>query len=71
MTSKVFKWFLALQLVLLLTLPAVFAEEGKGAPPIDLAPNAASAALIDADTGTVIFEKNKDAKLPRPASPKL
>lgn len=67
MTSKVFKWFLALQLVLLLTLPAVFAEEGKGAPPIDLAPNAASAALIDADTGTVIFEKNKDAKLP-PAS---
>ncbi|MCI3920224.1 D-alanyl-D-alanine carboxypeptidase [Paenibacillus sp. TRM 82003] len=34
---------------------------------VDLAPNARSAILLDADTGTVIFEKNKDEKLP-PAS---
>jgi D-alanyl-D-alanine carboxypeptidase (penicillin-binding protein 5/6) len=34
---------------------------------LDLAPNARSAILMDADTGTVIFEKNKDEKLP-PAS---
>ena len=34
---------------------------------VDLAPNARSAILMDADTGTVIFEKNKAEKLP-PAS---
>ncbi|HZG85176.1 D-alanyl-D-alanine carboxypeptidase family protein [Paenibacillus sp.] len=37
------------------------------APAVDLAPNARSAILMDADTGTVIFEKNKAEKLP-PAS---
>jgi D-alanyl-D-alanine carboxypeptidase (penicillin-binding protein 5/6) len=37
------------------------------AKPLDLAPNARSAILMDADTGTVIFEKNKDEQLP-PAS---
>ncbi|HZG76863.1 MAG TPA: D-alanyl-D-alanine carboxypeptidase family protein [Paenibacillus sp.] len=37
------------------------------APVVDLAPNARSAILMDADTGTVIFEKNKAEKLP-PAS---
>ncbi|MEW9699061.1 D-alanyl-D-alanine carboxypeptidase family protein [Paenibacillus sp. SI8] len=51
---------------MLLLMPAVFAEE-KRAQPVDLTPNAQSAVLMDADTGTVIVDKNKDAKLP-PAS---
>ncbi|WP_426453466.1 D-alanyl-D-alanine carboxypeptidase family protein [Paenibacillus sp. S-38] len=67
MISKVLKWFVSAQLLLMLALPAALAEEGKGAPQVDLAPNATSAVIIDADTGTVIFDKNKDAKLP-PAS---
>nr|WP_240159552.1 D-alanyl-D-alanine carboxypeptidase family protein [Paenibacillus aceris] len=50
----------------MLILPAAYAEEKK-APTVDLTPNAQSAVLMDADTGTVIAEKNKDAKLP-PAS---
>jgi D-alanyl-D-alanine carboxypeptidase (penicillin-binding protein 5/6) len=47
-------------------MPAALAEEKKPKT-VDLAPNAKSAALLDADTGTIIFEKNKDEKLP-PAS---
>ncbi|UKS31156.1 D-alanyl-D-alanine carboxypeptidase [Paenibacillus sp. HWE-109] len=50
----------------MLLVPAAFAEEKK-APTVDLTPNAQSAVLMDADTGTVIAEKNKDTKLP-PAS---
>jgi D-alanyl-D-alanine carboxypeptidase (penicillin-binding protein 5/6) len=51
---------------------ALAAEErtggaGESAPQVDLAPNASSAVLMDADTGTVMYEKNKDQKLP-PAS---
>ncbi|MDF2924320.1 MAG: DacF [Paenibacillaceae bacterium] len=46
--------------------PAVLAEE-KPAQPVDLTPNARSAIVLDADTGTVISEKNADEKLP-PAS---
>lgn len=57
---------ICLQLCMMLILPAAFAEEKK-APTVDLTPNAQSAVLMDADTGTVIAEKNKDAKLP-PAS---
>ncbi|WP_261301167.1 D-alanyl-D-alanine carboxypeptidase family protein [Paenibacillus andongensis] len=57
---------ICLQLCLMLLIPAAFAEEKK-APSVDLTPNALSAVLMDADTGTVIAEKNKDAKLP-PAS---
>ncbi|KRE33395.1 D-alanyl-D-alanine carboxypeptidase family protein [Paenibacillus sp. Soil724D2] len=57
---------ICLQLCLMLLIPAAFAEEKK-APTVDLTPNAQSAVLMDADTGTVIAEKNKDAKLP-PAS---
>ncbi|MBE3596492.1 MAG: D-alanyl-D-alanine carboxypeptidase [Hydrogenibacillus sp.] len=37
------------------------------APPVDLAPNARAAILIDMDTGTELFSKNADEKLP-PAS---
>jgi serine-type D-Ala-D-Ala carboxypeptidase (penicillin-binding protein 5/6) len=47
-------------------VPAAYAEE-KPAQPVDLSPNARSSILMDADTGTVIFEKNPDEKLP-PAS---
>lgn len=57
---------ICLQLCMMLILPVAFAEEKK-APTVDLTPNAQSAVLMDADTGTVIAEKNKDAKLP-PAS---
>lgn len=53
-------------MALLLLVPAGRAEE-KQAPAVDLSPNARSAVLIDADTGTVIVDKNKDEKLP-PAS---
>lgn len=58
--------FICLQLCVMLILPAAFAEEKK-AQAVDLTPNAQSAVLMDADTGTVIAEKNKDVKLP-PAS---
>jgi D-alanyl-D-alanine carboxypeptidase (penicillin-binding protein 5/6) len=63
------KWFIpiiSLQLIACLLAPAAFAEEKKPQR-VDLAPNAKSAVLLDADTGTVIFDKNKDEKLP-PAS---
>ncbi|OPH60851.1 D-alanyl-D-alanine carboxypeptidase [Paenibacillus ferrarius] len=58
--------FICFQICLTLLVPAAFAEEKK-APTVDLTPNAQSAVLMDADTGTVIAEKNKDTKLP-PAS---
>ncbi|NQX58942.1 D-alanyl-D-alanine carboxypeptidase family protein [Paenibacillus qinlingensis] len=58
--------FICLQLSVMLVLPAIYAAETK-VQPVDLTPNALSAVLMDADTGTVIAEKNKDAKLP-PAS---
>lgn len=63
------KWFItivALQLIACLSAPAALAEPAKQQS-VDLAPNAKSAVLLDADTGTVIFDKNKDEKLP-PAS---
>ncbi|WP_281891015.1 D-alanyl-D-alanine carboxypeptidase family protein [Paenibacillus sp. YYML68] len=50
---------------MLLALPTGWAAEEE--KPLDLAPNATSAVVMDVDTGTIIFEKNKDAKLP-PAS---
>ncbi|MFC4968108.1 D-alanyl-D-alanine carboxypeptidase family protein [Paenibacillus sp. GCM10023248] len=57
--------FICLQLCVMLILPVAMAEEKTQA--VDLTPNAQSAVLMDADTGTVIAEKNKDTKLP-PAS---
>ncbi|MBW5446707.1 D-alanyl-D-alanine carboxypeptidase [Cohnella sp. CFH 77786] len=48
--------------------PAAFAKEPVPAQPVtDLAPNARSAILMDADSGTVIYEKNSHVPLP-PAS---
>ncbi|OCT12470.1 D-alanyl-D-alanine carboxypeptidase [Paenibacillus pectinilyticus] len=58
--------FICLQLGVMLVLPSIYAAETKSQP-VDLTPNAQSAVLMDADTGTVIAEKNKDVKLP-PAS---
>ena len=42
-----------------------FAEEAS--PSVDLAPNAKSAILLEVDTGTIIYQKNGNEKLP-PAS---
>jgi len=67
MVQKVFKALICCQLFLALAgAPAVMAEEKKNAQ-VDLTPNAQSAVLMDVDTGTIIAEKNMDAKLP-PAS---
>lgn len=49
--------------ILSLFLPRVVVHAAE----LDLAPNAKSAVLMDADTGTVIYEKNSHEKLP-PAS---
>lgn len=67
MLRKVIKWSICIQLLLLVTLPPAMAEEAKRAQPVELAPNAVSSVIVDADSGTVIHEKNKDARLP-PAS---
>lgn len=49
-------------LLLLISIPLVKAEETE-----DLAPNAKSAIMIEATTGEILFQKNKDEKL-APAS---
>ena len=49
-------------LLLLISIPLVKAEETE-----DLAPNAKSAIMIEASTGEILFQKNKDEKL-APAS---
>jgi len=66
MLKKGFISFICLQIALVLVVPGAFAAEKQPAS-VDLTPNAQSAVLMDADTGTVISEKNKDTKLP-PAS---
>jgi D-alanyl-D-alanine carboxypeptidase (penicillin-binding protein 5/6) len=68
MFTKTIKLIICIHLLAACSLPAVFAEEKQPSSPIvDLAPNASSAVTLDVDTGTVIFEKNKDVRLP-PAS---
>ena len=44
-------------LLLLISIPLVKAEEAE-----DLAPNAKSAIMIEASTGEILFQKNKDEK---------
>ncbi|CAH0118641.1 D-alanyl-D-alanine carboxypeptidase DacF [Paenibacillus sp. CECT 9249] len=70
------KWLLlSLSLALIngIFVPAAFADEKqptaseKTEKKLDLAPNARSAVLMDADSGTIIFEKNSHDRLP-PAS---
>nr|WP_308860261.1 D-alanyl-D-alanine carboxypeptidase family protein [Paenibacillus radicibacter] len=52
---------------MLVLTSGAFAAEEKHNQTLDLAPNARSAVLMDADTGTIMFEKNKDEQL-APAS---
>lgn len=66
MLKKCFAGLLAFTVIVFTLMPVAFAEE-KAPQSVDLAPNARSAILIDSDTGTVIYEKNPDEKLP-PAS---
>jgi D-alanyl-D-alanine carboxypeptidase (penicillin-binding protein 5/6) len=65
--KKILITLLLITWVLGLASPALAADEKKAAPVVDYAPNAKSAVLMDSDTGTVLYEKDKDAKLP-PAS---
>jgi serine-type D-Ala-D-Ala carboxypeptidase (penicillin-binding protein 5/6) len=66
--KKLVASFLCIPLLLVFSAGLALAEPVKKAQqPVDLTPNAQSAVLMDADTGTIILEKNKDAKLP-PAS---
>ena len=63
------KMLLAAVLMLGISAAAIpqtgFAEEkGKPAASAELAENAKSAILMDADTGTIIYEKNSHDKLP-------
>lgn len=72
MLKKSVTSLIALALTCTLTIPtAAYAEETKtpasNAQTVDLAPSARSAILMDAESGTVIFEKNSHDKLP-PAS---
>lgn len=66
MQKKVLSSLIAATVIVFTLMPAAFAEE-KPQPSVDLTPNARSAILMDADSGTVMFEKNPDEKLP-PAS---
>ncbi|MEO3945259.1 D-alanyl-D-alanine carboxypeptidase family protein [Gorillibacterium sp. CAU 1737] len=65
--KKMLAFTVALWLAIGGAVPVMHAEENKQAPMADYAPGAKSAVLIDSDTGTVLYEKNKDTKLP-PAS---
>ena len=64
---KILTTLLLFTLVVGVASPAWAADEKKAAPVADYAPSAKSAVLMDSDTGTVLYEKNKDVKLP-PAS---
>lgn len=61
---------LAIAIMLAFSAPALAADEKLAQPKagtsgVDLAPNASSAVLMDADTGTVLYEKNMhDKKAP-------
>lgn len=64
----------AIAMIVALSVPVSAWAEEKPAPkpsqsasPADLAPSARSAILMDADSGTIIYEKNSHVKLP-PAS---
>lgn len=74
MLRKYVAAMMAFAMLMALMLPSVALAEEEAAEAkeakeqtVDLAPNARSAVLIDADTGTVLFEKNSHEQLP-PAS---
>jgi serine-type D-Ala-D-Ala carboxypeptidase (penicillin-binding protein 5/6) len=61
-------WITTLAVAAFLAAPAAYAKESVPAKPVtDLTPGARSAILMDADSGTVVFEKNIHDALP-PAS---
>ncbi|MFC5403882.1 D-alanyl-D-alanine carboxypeptidase family protein [Cohnella soli] len=66
---QLFAYLLALGLTIALALPNVARakEPASGETVTDMAASAKSAILMDADSGTVIYEKNSDMQLP-PAS---
>jgi len=65
--KKMLAFLVAFTLLSAAAAPVIHADEKKAVPVADYAPGAKSAVLIDSDTGTVLYEKNKDTKLP-PAS---
>lgn len=76
MFKRGFARFACAMLAMALVMPAAYADDKTGkakeeapapAAQVDLAPNAGSAVLMDADTGTILYEKNRNQKLP-PAS---
>ncbi len=68
MKKRILASFMTLCMLLpLVASPALAEEKPKTASGADLAPSARSAILMDADTGTVIYEKNSHDQLP-PAS---
>lgn len=68
MKKRIMASFITVCMLLpLLASPALAEETPKAAGGTDLAPSARSAILMDADTGTVIYEKNSHDQLP-PAS---
>ncbi|MEK4662792.1 D-alanyl-D-alanine carboxypeptidase family protein [Priestia sp. FSL H7-0729] len=68
MKKRIMASFMTLCILLSLLASTALAEETpKAAGGTDLAPSARSAILMDADTGTVIYEKNSHDQLP-PAS---
>ncbi|MCZ4149203.1 D-alanyl-D-alanine carboxypeptidase, partial [Escherichia coli] len=68
MKKRIMASFMTICMLLSAMTSSVFAEETrKPAEGADLAPSARSAILMDADTGTIIYEKNSHDQLP-PAS---
>lgn len=67
MLKKSYACLLVLTVLFFFMMPAAFAEEKQAQKTVDLTPSARSAILLDADSGTVIYDKNSDEKLP-PAS---
>lgn len=69
MSKRILACLLSIHFILFVGMGSAFAtaQVQKPQQSIDLTPNAQSAVLMDADTGTIILEKNRDAKLP-PAS---
>ena len=67
MWKKSLSSWIVFQLLLVMLVPMqAFAKENANQT-VDLTPSASSAVLMDADTGTVLFQKNMNEKLP-PAS---
>lgn len=67
MQKRIAAWVCAVWFLSLLFPMVIAAKEEEKSKVVDLTPNARSAILMDADTGTILFEKNTHEKLP-PAS---